>query len=224
MFEPANCTAVIPCLNESASIATLVSAVRRHLTNVVVVDDGSTDHTGAIARGAGAGVVTHERNLGKGAALKTGLAWALKQGCQWAVTLDGDGQHAPEDLPALFRCVQNTNASLIIGNRMSEAHKMPWLRGHVNRWMSRQLSQSRMGPGSCQTHNRGSASIHLAYMGRLGRLTTERFEAESEMLMAFLAAGQRVEFVPVQVIQGRRQQPHPADHRLCALAQMVAEL
>lgn len=200
VFEPANCAAVIPCFNESASIATLVSAVRRHLSSVVVVDDGSTDNTGQIAR-AGASVVMHERNLGKGAALRTGLAWALKHGCEWAVTLDGDGQHAPEDLPALFQCAQNTNAALVIGNRMNEAHKMPRLRREVNRWMSRQLSHhARQCLPDTQS---GFRLMHLQTWAALP-LTTERFQVESETLMAFIAAGLRVEFVPVQVINSGR--------------------
>jgi glycosyltransferase involved in cell wall biosynthesis len=72
VFEPNNCAAVIPCFNESARIATLVAAVRRHLPCVLVVDDGSTDDTGTLAQAAGGMVLRHERNLGKGAALKTG--------------------------------------------------------------------------------------------------------------------------------------------------------
>src|SRR5674476_1548829 len=102
MFEPTTYAAVIPCFNESASIATLVMAVRQHLPFVLVVDDGSTDDTAMLAKNAGAVVVKHERNLGKGAALKTGLSRALKQDYEWAVTLDGDGQHAPGDLPCLL--------------------------------------------------------------------------------------------------------------------------
>ncbi|MGD0745055.1 MAG: glycosyltransferase, partial [Verrucomicrobiota bacterium] len=68
---------MIPCFNESAAIATLVAAVRQYLPTVIVVDDGSTDDTSNLAGGAGAVVVSHQRNLGKGAALRTGLALAL---------------------------------------------------------------------------------------------------------------------------------------------------
>ena len=201
MFEPNNCAVVIPCFNEAATIAALVPAVRRHLPQVFAVDDGSTDGTGSIARAAGALVLRHEHNLGKGAALKTGLSCALKQGYEWAVTLDGDGQHAPEDLPALFQCAQKTNAPLVIGNRMVEPQKMCWLRRHVNRWMSRQLSQ-RMGRHLPDTQS-GFRLMHLETWSSMA-LETERFETESETLMAFLAAGRRVEFVPVQTIQGMR--------------------
>lgn len=196
VLEPNNCAAVIPCFNEAASIAALVAAVRLRLPLVLVVDDGSTDATASCASAAGVVVLKHPRNLGKGEALKTGLSHALKRGCDWAVTLDGDGQHAPDDLPALWRCAEKTGAALVIGNRMHEAHKMPWLRRCVNRWMSRQLAR-RAGRPLPDTQS-GFRLIHLPTWAELP-LDTQRFEVESEMLLAFLAAGRRVDFVPVQV-------------------------
>jgi len=138
---PMICAAVIPCHNEGAGIAALVSALRQHVSFVLVVDDGSADETALLAKGAGATVIRHERNRGKGAALRSGLSQLFEQGLEWAVTLDGDGQHAPEDLPALLRCGGQTGARLVIGNRMDNARAMPWLRRQVNRWMSRKLSQ-----------------------------------------------------------------------------------
>src|ERR1039458_4967231 len=77
---PTTCAVVIPCSNEGASIAALVVAVRQHLSTVMVVDDGSTDDTSVLARAAGATVVSHARNLGKGAAARTGLSQARQQG------------------------------------------------------------------------------------------------------------------------------------------------
>jgi glycosyltransferase involved in cell wall biosynthesis len=207
VIEPSNCAAVIPCLNESASITSLVTALRRQLPCVLVVDDGSTDETASLAESAGAVVVRHERNLGKGAALKTGLSRALQRGCEWAVTLDGDGQHAPEDLPALLRCAGPTGPRLVIGNRMDEAWKMPWLRRQVNRWLSRKLSR-RAGRQLPDTQS-GFRLIHLPTWAALP-LNAERFEVESEMLMAFLAAELPVAFVPIQVInRKRRSHIHP---------------
>ena len=176
MLEPTNCAAVIPCLNESASIATLVLAVRAHLPTVLAVDDGSTDDTARLAQAAGAIVVRHERNCGKGAALKTGLSHARKQGFEWAVTLDGDGQHAPEDLPALLRCAEHSGPALVIGNRMNEARKMPWLRRQVNRWMSRQLSR-RARRHLLDTQS-GFRLIHLPTWSVLS-LNTKRLERKS---------------------------------------------
>jgi glycosyltransferase involved in cell wall biosynthesis len=202
VIEPTRCAAVLPCFNEADSVADLILEVRRHLPAVLVVDDGSTDRTGDLARGAGAIVIRHARNFGKGAALQTGLAHALRLGCEWAVTLDGDGQHAPEDLPALLRGAEKTGARLVIGDRLHRAPEMPWLRRQVNRWMSWQLSR-RAGRPLPDTQS-GFRCIHLPVWANLS-LETKRFEVESEMLMAFLAAGWPVEFVPVRQLRSRRR-------------------
>lgn len=201
MLGPTTCAAVIPCFNEGATIAGLVGAALQHLPQVVVVDDGSTDRTSEAAQAAGARMVRHETNRGKGAALRTGLALAVKQGFEWAVTLDGDGQHAPDDIPAFLRCAGQTGALLIIGNRMHNAQAMPWLRRQVNSWMSRQLSR-RAGKPLPDTQC-GFRLIHLETWASLS-LKTEHFEVESEMLMAFLAAAYSVAFVPIQTIGRRR--------------------
>jgi glycosyltransferase involved in cell wall biosynthesis len=159
------------------------------------------------AQAAGAQVVRHARNRGKGAALRTGLSLAGKQGFEWAFTLDGDGQHAPADIPAFQRCASQTGALLVVGNRMHNAQAMPWLRRRVNSWMSRQLSR-RAGRDLPDTQC-GFRLVHLKTWAGLS-LKTERFEVESEMLMAFLAAQHPVAFVPIQVIgQRRHSRIHP---------------
>ncbi|HXP61381.1 MAG TPA: glycosyltransferase family 2 protein [Dongiaceae bacterium] len=204
MVGPSSCAAVVPCFNEAATIAALVSALRQQLPWVIVVDDGSTDATAAAARAAGATVLSHARNLGKGAALRTGLSSARTQGVEWAFTLDGDGQHAPEDLPAFLACAAQTGSVLVVGNRMHGAQAMPWLRRQANLWISRQLSR-RAGTPLPDTQC-GFRLIHLETWARLP-LHRQHFEVESETLMAFLAAKCPVAFVPTRVI-GRG----PASH------------
>jgi glycosyltransferase involved in cell wall biosynthesis len=212
MLELTSCAVVIPCFNEGATIAPLVGAACQHLPAVIVVNDGSTDNTAILAKRAGATVLNHARNLGKGAALKTGLSSALKLGCEWAVTMDGDGQHAPADAPALLRCAEQSGALLVVGDRMHQAHAMPWLRRKANRWMSRKLSQ-RAGKILPDTQS-GFRLIHLRTWAALP-LNAERFEVESEMLMAFLAADCPVAFVPIQVIApGRRSHIRPVTDTL----------
>ena len=204
---PATCAAVVPCRNEEASISGLVRDVHQHLPLVFVVDDNSSDQTGARALEAGAQVVRREQYPGKGAALKVGVAAALAKDCAWVIALDGDGQHWPEDIPAFLRCAEDTGASLVIGNRMPGAEAIPWLRRSVNRWMSLQISQiaGKFLPDSqC-----GFRLINLKAWTAL-HLETDHFEIESEMLLAFVQAGFRVEFVPIQVIgRGRRSKIHP---------------
>jgi glycosyltransferase involved in cell wall biosynthesis len=207
MLGPATCAVVIPCFNEGAGIAALVREVRQHLPFVMVVDDGSTDDTSAVAAAAGATVLSHARNLGKGAALKTGLSAALTRGFEWGLTLDGDGQHPPQDVPAFLRCAEQANVQLIVGNRMHNPQAIPWLRRRVNRWMSRRLSEraGQLLPDSqC-----GFRLVKLKVWAGM-RLETDHFELESEMLLAFVRAGHRVEFVPIQVVgRGRSSHIHP---------------
>lgn len=196
------CAAVVPCFNEARTIAPLVSALLKHVNLVMVVDDGSADETALRAEAAGAIVIRHGKNSGKGMALRTGLSQLLNLGFEWGVTLDGDGQHDPSDLPALVQCAEQTGALLVIGNRMHQAQAMPWLRRHVNRWMSRKLSHC-AGRHLPDTQS-GFRLIHLQTWASL-LLNTCHFEVESEMLIAFLSAKHSVEFVPVQVIASERE-------------------
>lgn len=201
------CAVIIPCLNEAASIGSLVRQVRQVLPAVMVVDDGSSDDTANEATLSGAEVIQHPRNLGKGAALATGLRHAREKGFAWALLMDGDGQHSPEDLPAFFRTAEASDAAMVVGNRLASPGKMPWLRRVVNRWMSRRLSRRAGVPlpdSQC-----GLRLIELHAWAGLS-LTTTRFEIESEMLLAFLAAGHGVEFVPIRTIyKSEKSKIHP---------------
>ena len=92
-------TAILPAFNEEVSIGSLVLHCRQHADCVIVVDDGSKDHTAEIAEMAGAKIIRHPANKGKGAALKTGFELAAQNGTKVIVTLDSDGQHDPEEIP-----------------------------------------------------------------------------------------------------------------------------
>ena len=195
------CAAIIPCWNESAAIGPLVRRVRAQVAEVIVVDDGSTDMTAELALTAGARVERHDRRRGKGAALHTGLERAWKLGSRWAITLDGDGQHSPEQIPGFLQRAHLTGAMLVVGNRMTGAAAMPRLRRLVNRWMSRQLSRrtNRCLPDSqC-----GFRLLRLDAWAQLP-IQSQHFEVESETLLTFIAAGFRVEFLPVPVIPASR--------------------
>ena len=96
---------VIPAYNCGASIAAVVESVRALDLPVLVVDDGSTDGTAEAARAAGAFCLQHPSNLGKGHALVTGFRWALSRAAEAVITLDGDGQHSPADLPSFLACL-----------------------------------------------------------------------------------------------------------------------
>ncbi len=197
----------MPCRNEARTVKALVRSVRTFLPLVLVVNDGSTDSTAAEAAEAGARVLTLERNQGKGAAVRAGLSQARAAGYTWAVLMDGDGQHDPQDLPILLKEVEDSGAALVVGDRMHSARKMSWLRRQTNRWMSRWIS-ARAGQVFPDSQC-GYRVVNLAAWSRL-RLETNHFEVESEMLLAFARRDLRVRFVPIRTISpGRPSQIHP---------------
>jgi glycosyltransferase involved in cell wall biosynthesis len=195
-----HCAVVIPCHNEAETIEALVTQVRKHLPTVLVIDDGSSDGTGARAREAGAEVISLGARQGKGAALITGWRHLAERGFMWALTMDGDGQHSPDDIPS-FRTEANPDLpALVIGNRTAHPTAMPWLRRQVNRWMSSRLSRRAGVPlpdSQC-----GFRLLHLDSWSRM-QLTTRHFEMESEIIVAAVRLGMPVKFVPVKVIYKR---------------------
>ena len=110
--------AIIPAYCEERFIGQVVREVLEHVNAALVVDDGSTDRTSAEAEAAGAQVIRHSTNLGKGAALKTGLRCAVLIEADFFLFLDGDGQHDPAEIPAFIEAINRSNADLVIGNRM----------------------------------------------------------------------------------------------------------
>jgi glycosyltransferase involved in cell wall biosynthesis len=203
----AACAAVIPCLNEAPTIGSVVAGALRHVQTVIVVNDGSSDQTSELALQAGALVISQPRNMGKGAALQAGWQRARECGVSWILTMDGDGQHAPEDIPRFLERAQQTHAAIVVGNRMADAIQMPWLRRRVNMWMSRRLSAAAgldLPDSQC-----GFRLLNLQVLTFL-EVRTTHFEIESEVLLACARAGQPIEFVPIRVIYKDEQSKiHP---------------
>jgi glycosyltransferase involved in cell wall biosynthesis len=203
----AECAAIVPCLNEARAIAPLVRGIREYVRTVIVVDDGSTDGTADAARAAGAEVLRNDSPRGKGAALRAGWSHASQRGFAWTLTLDGDGQHAPEDIPKFFAAAEKERAALVIGNRMENSAAMPRVRRFVNRWMSRRLSRAanvELPDSQC-----GFRLIRLDALARV-QLRATHFEIESEQVLAFARAGEKIRFVPIRVIYRSEQSKiHP---------------
>lgn len=109
--------AVIPAFNEARTIGSTILRTEEHVDRVVVVDDGSADLTAEVASRAGATVLSHEENSGKGTALQTGIRAGLDAGADVLVFLDGDGQHDPERIPDLATPIEQGDAELVIGSR-----------------------------------------------------------------------------------------------------------
>lgn len=197
MSRQQNCVAVIPCHNEAVGIGALVAEVQRYVTNVCVVDDGSTDGTAQAARNAGATVVAHPERRGKGRSLLDGWSAARNAGYEWAITLDGDGQHAPGNIPAFFQRADQTGAVMVIGNRMKNPKGMPRLRRWVNAWLSWRIS--RLVDVHLPDTQCGFRLVHLPTLADLP-VEADHFEIESETVFQFTVRHLPVEFVPIDVI------------------------
>jgi glycosyltransferase involved in cell wall biosynthesis len=197
MDWPETCAVVIPCLNEEAGVGRVVSAARLILRTVIVIDDGSTDGTARVAEAAGAIVLRHAQPQGKGAALRAGWDCAARRGKPWALCMDGDGQHAPEDIPAFLARASRGDVALVVGERMHAPEGMPLVRRATNRFMSWQLS--RVAGVKLSDTQCGFRLMNLAASAALP-LRTECFEIESEVLVQFARAGLGIAFVPIQVI------------------------
>lgn len=121
--------AVVAAYNEGSAIAEAITGLTERGLNVVVVDDGSTDETSATARAAGAVVVRHPINLGQGAALQTGIEFALRRGALFLVTFDADGQHLASDVPSLIAALEETGSDIACGSRfLGHAENLSGLR------------------------------------------------------------------------------------------------
>lgn len=133
---------IIPVYNHGSRIGEVVRQSLKLSLPVFVVDDGSTDETGEVlAKLDGITVLRHSENRGKGAAILTGFAAAVENGCDWAVTLDGDGQHDPADAKNLLQAGADEPRCLVIGSRqgMKDNQHVPWTstfgRGFSNFWV-----------------------------------------------------------------------------------------
>ena len=124
--------AIIPAYNEVSRIGGVVEATRPYVDHVIVIDDGSTDGTGDIARCTGAQVIVHPENCGAGAATMTGLLAARHLGFDVALTIDADGQHNPEDIPTFLSVLVDQKADLVIANRFGQRNVIPFVRRLFN--------------------------------------------------------------------------------------------
>jgi len=200
--------AVIPAYQDEKHIGGIVRRVRQQLDHVLVVDDGSTDQTAQRAREAGAEVIVHSENRGKGEAIKTGLgrwlaAATLSRGGfgregAWAILLDSDGQHLPEEIDRFLAAAASAlHPTFFLGNRMNNVAGMPFVRRVVNRYMSRQIS--RVCKQEIPDTQCGFRMLdHQLIPQLLGG--GNRFDYDTEVLIIASRKGYRVESVPITTV------------------------
>src|SRR5215510_12604752 len=200
--------AVIPAYQDEQHIGNVPRRTPERLDHGLVVDDGSTDKTAQRAREAGAEVVVHAQNQGKGEAIKTGLAHWLGSGkptssgqdrqITWVILLDSDGQHLPEEIDRFLEAAASvTRPTFFIGNRMDDVARMPFVRRVVNRYMSSEISRvcgQRIPDTQC-----GYRMLHRQIIpDMLGG--AHRFEYETEALIISSRKGYGIESVPITTV------------------------
>ena len=194
-----NTAIIIPVYNHEQRIGEVIRQALKLGLPLFVIDDGSTDSTSQIIRDIpGISVIRHPVNLGKGAALGTGFAAAMEQGCDWALTIDGDGQHFPEDATSLLRAVNDGKRIIVVGRREGMAGKnVPWTsrfgRGFSNFWV-----WAAGGPRITDSQS-GFRLYPLPEVLHLGVKAT-RYQFEVEVLVRAKQRGIETVEAPVRVV------------------------
>jgi len=192
-FHP---VAIVPAYQAEKTIGLVVEGLRRHLADVVVVDDGSTDRTSEEAERGGARVVRLRTNSGKGAAIRAGLDLVLPTDATHVAFVDADGQHDPEDLPALLEAARS-GEDFVIGSRMQGSDGIPKVRFRTNEIGSRILT--RMTGHEVEDGQSGYRVIAAPILRRLS-LSAKGYSIETEILLKAAPRVRRFRSVPVRAI------------------------
>ena len=187
--------ALIPGYNEAERIRAVIEAAHAFLP-VLVVDDGSTDDTAAIAEAAGATVLRQVPNQGKGAALKRGFRWALDNGADAVLMLDADGQHDPTEIPKFLHSHTTHQSDLIIGYR--NFSEMPFQRRLANTIGRASISWA-MGEKILDNQS-GYRLVSRRLMEATLESAEAGFEFEVDMVVLCIKRGMRLDWVPIRTI------------------------
>lgn len=196
--------AVIPAFNEAGTIRDVAARTLRHVPDVVVVDDGSADGTGAALAGSGVTLIRNDRNRGKAFSLAEGTKYAIARGAEAIVTLDGDGQHRPEDIPRLVEAHERDPAAVIIGSRLHDRNNIPRDRYLANRFANFWIAWA---AGQPIADSQSGFRIYPA--GLLAEFAPRAkhdagFVFESEVLIEAGRRGMRITDVPVSAVYPER--------------------
>lgn len=187
--------AIIPACNEERFIGSVILMAHMVANSVIVVDDGSDDHTRDISEAANATTISHAYNMGKGAALNTGFEIARELNAEVAVTMDADGQHLPDEMGVLIEPIVQGRADVVIGSRyLGNWKAIPWHRviGHtVFSFITNRLSGTRIT--DTQSGFRAFSRSAIQVM----RFTSSGFSAESEI--QFIAKKERLKLLEVPI-------------------------
>lgn len=208
---------LVAAYNEESTIASVIEQARPFLDDLVVVDDGSEDDTAALAQRAGARVIRHRTNQGKGLAIRTGLAHVLNEDFTHVLFIDADLQHNPSDIALLIEKAENSSGDFIVGERVFDKERMPRSRYYANTIGS--LVMSKLTATSIRDSQSGFRLIKSELLRPLV-LTAKRYEIEAEILVKLVRRGARLERVPVAITyRGAQSKMRPIRDvfRICML-------
>lgn len=188
--------ALVCAFNEEPTVAEVVRRTSAHVSSVLVVDDGSGDGTAAAAEAAGAIVIRHERNRGKGAAVRSGLATILAGPASHVLFIDADLQHDPDEIPSLLAAAE-AGADVVVGSRFAEKSRIPRHRYLANAIGSRILS---LFAGAYLEDTQSGFRLIAADLLRRIEIEREDFAIETEILLKAVGLGARVSYVPIRAI------------------------
>ncbi len=188
---------IIPVHDESKTISYLVQEICSKNLDVIVVDDGSSDFSGEIAREQGALVISHSEKLGKGVSLRDGFSYAVEHSYDGVISMDGDGQHLVSELDVFIEKANQYPSSVVSGSRMKNCKNMPKIRKLINRAMSSLVSNlchQRIPDSQC-----GFRYISVDVLKSI-TLSSSDFEIETEVLIKAARKGFKVHSIPIQTI------------------------
>ncbi len=197
--------AVIPAYNAEATIKLVVSKVRRKIARCIVVDDGSSDKTGILAKEAGAELLVHISNRGKGAAVKSAFEFLKKQDFKYLILLDADGQHEPGEVFRLVQQARRKRADVVCGNRMKNPKNMPALRITTNKIMSKitsWLCRTNLSDTQCGYRLLSKRAVNNI------EIKKDNFEVDTEILFQASKLGYRISEATVSTIYADNHSSH----------------
>ena len=213
--------AIIPAYNEAATIGSVVLQTRPHVDSVIVVDDGSNDKTSQIAERAGAQILTHKQNSGKGAAIRTGLQAGIEAGADILVLLDGDGQHDPDSIPELVEPIENDSADLVVGSRERRGRGTPPRHRKVGRSILDSITNAVSDTTVSDTQS-GFRAMRAGLAKEID-VTESGMGIESSMLSQANMNGSRIVEVPIEEHYPETATPtqHPVRHSIAVLNSLL---
>lgn len=200
--------ALLPAYNEAAHLGPVLEEVKKHIDDILVVDDGSQDDTASIARSAGVELLSRGYNLGKGQSLKEGYSWALSHGYDALIMLDSDGQHDPACISDFIAKFHATHAPLIIGAR--DYGEIP-LRRRIPNMIGKALFSAAVGQ-DIPDNQSGYRMLDRSLMERMLGSKETGYHFEVEMIAICIAEGWQIEWVRIPTIYGdEKSKQNPLD-------------